>query len=178
VTGAAVALTTYLELAEPRGYEPAWIARTARSFPNVVHAGQSSPNSVYSLTSTSKPLEFKSGTTGVEDKALVRLRSFKKWRKNWDGEGAPAPKATAIEAAIALLSLLQNTYHSFAVHLDGHARPVFFLRQSDWEGEITVEDAHHVSFDFRLGSDVHSDFEVAFDGEELPQSLIEAIALV
>jgi hypothetical protein len=144
----------------------------------VVHAGQSSPNSLYFLASTSKPLEFEPGTTGVEDKALVRLRSFGKWQRNWDGEGAPAPKAAAIDAAIVLLSLLQNTYRSFAVHLDGDARPIFFLRESDWEGEITVENAHHVSFDFRRGSDVHSESEVAFDRKKLPQSLMAAIALV
>jgi hypothetical protein len=51
-----------------------------------------------------EPIEFKPPV----DNSLVilnRLRTFKEWTKNWDGEGAASPNLAAIETASNFLSL-------------------------------------------------------------------------
>ena len=104
--------------------------------------------------------------------ALSRLRKFRTWQDNWDGEHAPAPAQANLDVAERLLSLLANTQLEFSVGLDADARPMFNLRSPRWDGYIVVEEGGMISFTFADGDVAPLDgFDLPFDLRSLPSEL-------
>lgn len=113
------------------------------------------------------------------DRNLARLRRFRTWGENWDGEGAPAPDAASLNVAVRLLSLLAHEHAVLSVGLDADSRPMFNLRDSLYEGHIVVEAGGELSFSFSRGeSEVMDDFDLAFDGRSIPATLKSALLRV
>lgn len=131
-----------------------------------------------STTSEGIKAPFRSGQVSASDEALERLRKFRSWKDNWDGEGGLRPDLQTINAAIYLLSLIANTYREFGVHLSPDGRPVFFPRNSEWSGEIVVEDPNHISYEFRRGTELRDEYDLPFDGRRLPDKLRAALDLL
>lgn len=115
------------------------------------------------------------GRSSPYDRALARLRSFRCWGENWDGEHAPLPNHGLINTAIDVLSLLEVTHVPVSVHLDADSRPIFFIRESEWTGEINVEDRQHISFELRSADNILDGCDLEFDGAALPIALRKAI---
>ena len=113
------------------------------------------------------------------DRNLARLRRFRTWGENWDGEGAPAPKLASLDVAVRLLSLLAYEHAVMSVGLDADSRPMFNLRDSLYEGHIVVESSGNLSFSFSRGeSDLQDGFDLAFDGHYIPLELKTALSRV
>ncbi|WP_141402136.1 hypothetical protein [Rhizobium subbaraonis] len=112
------------------------------------------------------------------DVSLARLRSFRTWKDNWDGDGAPAPSSELIDTAIELFALLVNTRVKIRVHVGGDGRPVFFLRDVPANAEVAVEAADEISFSFDTKDKVIEEFCIPFNGKHLPEPLRKAIAII
>ena len=114
----------------------------------------------------------------VSGRNLARLRAFRGWSGNWDGEGAPAPDIASLGVAERLLSLLAYEHPVLSVGLDADSRPMFNLRESVYEGHIVVETGGELSFSFYYKGCVLDGFYLAFDGRSIPQPLKTALSRV
>lgn len=118
-------------------------------------------------------------STAAFDRALARLRRFRSWEENWDGEGASAPNPTVLDTAIQLLSSLARGHAVFNVGLDAEARPMFNLRDSRFDGYIVVEPETTLSFSFEHENGTTLDgFALPFDGKKLPETLADALSQI
>jgi len=106
--------------------------------------------------------------------ALARLRSFKNWAANWDGEGAPAPPAEVLDSAITLLGHLSAHHFVPRVGLNSFGQPHFLFSSRMYEGEIIVESKNKLSYFIRGGIDDTSG-ETKFTGATLPRRLEDAL---
>lgn len=134
--------------------------------PSVAEIGQSDPSTVIAA-----PDE----TSSVASDNLARLISFIGYRENWDGDGAHAPSIDALGAASHLLSHIAGYPLTFGVHLNSDGEPVFFLRDSEYEGEIVVHNQNEISFSFDRGGASFEAFRERFDVAHLPDRLATAL---
>jgi hypothetical protein len=79
---------------------------------------------------------------------LNRLRTFKGWTKNWDGEGAASPNLAAIETASNFLSLWSPRKTKPEVALTHDGFPMFVVANPRLFGEIIVNDDDTVDYFF------------------------------
>lgn len=119
-------------------------------------------------------LEFAPVSPAIE--ALKTLREFKSWTANWDGEGAPAPKAASIEAASNLLGLLDASIHSTPkVTLNSSGEPMFLLIEDDGELSVTIQSRSTIAF--YVETNGFEDGGLArFNGRDLPAKLQRSLA--
>jgi hypothetical protein len=90
------------------------------------------------LGKTSKePVEVR---PSVDNNSVVlnRLRTFKDWTNNWDGEGAASPNLAAIETASNFLSLWSPRKTKPEIALTHDGLPMFVIANSRLFGEIIV----------------------------------------
>jgi hypothetical protein len=79
---------------------------------------------------------------------LNRLRTFKGWTKNWDGEGAASPNLAAIETASNFLSLWSPRKTKPEITLTHDGLPMFVISNSRLFGEIIVNGDSTVDYFF------------------------------
>jgi hypothetical protein len=79
---------------------------------------------------------------------LNRLRTFKGWAKNWDGEGAIAPNLAAIETASNFLSLWAPQKVKPEITLTHDGLPMFVIANPRLFGEIIVNSDSTVDYFF------------------------------
>lgn len=102
------------------------------------------------------------------DEALTRLRTFQNWKDNWDGEGGSSPDPQLLDFAMQVLSLIANYHNSFVVHLNSDSQPVFYVRNSEWKGEITIEEQGIISYRFKKDEILHEEYDVSIENNTLP----------
>lgn len=161
-----------LPLGTSRGYSLAPVVsdqRAPRNVPLTMFAEQTDPGKRFLVS-----VEVES----LAARGLARLRKFMGFTANWDGEGAPSPDRKTLESATTLLGFLAGTSLHFGIHLDADSRPVFYLRDNEFEGEITVTDSEHLSFCFERGSEIFEGYALEFDCETLPAELDAAVERV
>lgn len=97
--------------------------------------------------SSKEPVEVK---PSVDNSSVVlnRLRTFKGWTKNWDGEGAAAPNLAAIETASNFLSLWSPRKTRPEITLTHDGLPMFVIANSRLFGEIIVNGDDTVDYFF------------------------------
>lgn len=177
-------LATHIATARPNDFSP--LSRSRQSYRPTDHVGELIglargwvPEAhVLAQTSTDK-LSLGVPDTSTIDAVMERLRSFKTWDENWDGEGAPKPDHDIINAAIRLFSLLAPGAQEFGVSLDSNSIPTFYVRDSVYTGHIAVEREDEISFFFRKhDGEVIEEYEVRFGQREIPPPLQAALRLV
>ncbi len=84
---------------------------------------------------------------------LNRLRTFKDWTKNWDGEGAASPNLAAIETASNFLSLWSPKKTKPEITLTHDGLPMFVIANSQLFGEVIVNGDDTVDYFFEPLSD-------------------------
>lgn len=100
------------------------------------------------LNNTSKePVEVR---PSVDNSSVIlnRLRTFKGWAKNWDGEGAASPNLAAIETASNFLSLWSPRKTKPEITLTHDGLPMFVITNSRLFGEIIVNGDDTVDYFF------------------------------
>lgn len=108
--------------------------------------------------------------------ALHRLRTFSTWKRNWDGEGAPAPRVRAIEAATVLLGLLDSKLpQTPKVALNSLGQPMFMLLAGDKEFSATLQGATRISYYLRSGNEEEGGL-IKFNQRTLPKRFAAEIA--
>lgn len=172
-----MAMATYVSFARPEN-ENVFSSIMERRPPTLLHQPRSpwtmTDQVVHATSEANAP--FAVARPAPASEAQARLTRFRHWGPNWDNDGAAAPDMEAIESAVSLLALIEEAGKAVAVHLDANGRPVFFLRDSDWRGEIVVEDRRHLSFEFERGDVLFDDYGVEFGNRSLPEALQTAIA--
>lgn len=68
------------------------------------------------------------------DNAVARLKSFKGWPDDWDGEGAIAPRDEVLDAAMAFLGDLHPWHPRPAATLDHKGHPVVEFPEEETGG--------------------------------------------
>jgi hypothetical protein len=96
---------------------------------------------------TQKPVEVKPSLDSGSA-ILNRLRTFRGWEKNWDGEGAAAPNAAAIETASNFLSLWSPRKTRPEIMLTHDGLPMFVISDSRLFGEIIVNSDETIDYFF------------------------------
>lgn len=100
------------------------------------------------LNNTSKePVEVR---PSVDNSSVIlnRLRTFKGWAKNWDGEGAASPNLAAIETASNFLSLWSPRKTKPEITLTHDGLPMFVIANSRLFAEIIVNGDSTVDYFF------------------------------
>jgi hypothetical protein len=103
---------------------------------------------IISLGKTSKePVEVK---PSVDNNSVIlnRLRTFKDWKRNWDGEGAASPNLAAIETASNFLSMWTPKKTKPEITLTHDGLPMFVIADSSLFGEIIVNGDDTVDYFF------------------------------
>ena len=167
-------LATTISSARPREIAPLGSSRSDMAYahmapPTVDSVGQSDPSA-----SIAAP----ENTSSAASDNLGRLISFVAYRANWDGDGAQAPNIDALAAASHLLSHIASYPLTFVVHLNSDGEPVFFLRDSEYDGEIVVHNANEISFSFDRGGELLEEFRIQFENAHLPVSLANALNVI
>lgn len=109
--------------------------------------------------------------------ALAQIRRMYTWGENWDGEGAPKPSRAALRSATEILGLLSYHPLTFSVMLDSESRPLFNVRNSEYDGYIVIEDAGKLSYYFRNEVDeTLSGYDLDFSRRHLPEHLVEVLS--
>jgi hypothetical protein len=120
--------------------------------------------------STSAPIDVVVSSSPELD-ALERLRQFKSFKSNWDGEQSVAPNAHAIDSAISLLSLLAAHGVSPKVMLNAEGSPLLLINRATVQGEIAVTSANTIEFYFDVAGG-EAEVDVHFDGKSIPPVLL------
>ena len=144
-------------IVDPRHFQAGWIGGTAND---------------------NDPSLLRQSDTPDIDQALSRLRKFKTWKDNWDGEGGKTPDPVIIDKAISLLSLLVPTRLKFGVGLDAESQPMFNLRNSSYDGHIVIERGGTISFFFQRREQALGDDDLPFDGRTLPGELAQVLPVL
>ncbi len=97
--------------------------------------------------SSQKPVEVK---PSFDNRSVIlnRLRTFKGWKKNWDGEGATAPNLNAIDTATNFLSLWSPKRTRPEITLTHDGFPMFVISDASLFGEIIVNGDGTVDYFF------------------------------
>lgn len=106
---------------------------------------------------------------------LQRLRTFRNWKDNWDGEGAPAPEKEALDTSTKVLALLVASGASPKVQLNSDGLPVFSIYGDGLDGEVVVTSKDTIEYYFH-GDEPVGQSDVPFDGVKLPDELICQLA--
>lgn len=110
--------------------------------------------------------------------ALERIRTFRSWKRNWDGEMAPAPKPKSLDAAAVLLGLLDAALPSTPkVTLNGIGEPMFILLTPELEFSATVTSSKRVAYYVR-SEDREEAGLARFDHVRLPKVIRQELGLV
>lgn len=100
---------------------------------------------------------------------LQRLRAFRSWGDNWDGEGSKAPNAEAVDFASKILGLLAM-HRVPAVSLSADGSPMFIYGEP-LNGEVVVTGRDR--FDYFFAADNAPEVENAsLSNNSLPGDLI------
>lgn len=121
--------------------------------------------------STSAPIDF-TVISSPELDALDRLRQFKAFKYNWDGEHGAAPQAGAVDSAIILLSLLAAHGVSPKVMLNADGSPLLLINKGSVRGEIAVSSPTTIEFYFDVCGG-EAEVDVQFDGKSIPKVLLD-----
>ena len=99
--------------------------------------------------SSGSPVEVK---PSVDNGSIIlnRLRTFKSWKRNWDGDGAAAPNVDAIETATNFLSLWSPKKARPEITLTHDGYPMFIIATARLFGEIIVNGDNTVDYFFEL----------------------------
>jgi hypothetical protein len=126
------------------------------------------------LSKTSKdPVEVKPSADN-SSVILNRLRTFKGWTKNWDGEGAASPNLAAIETASNFLSLWSPRKTKPEIALTHAGLPMFVIANGRLFGEIIVNDDDTVDYFFEpLNRDPVGEESVQYKSEIMLKILKE-----
>lgn len=130
-------------------------------------------NAGYSSTGKIRPLTFFL-VESPEIAGLERLRSFKGWADNWDGEGSKAPAADVLDASTKIFSLL-SVHRVPKVMLTADGQPMFSF-SGDVRGEVVMTAVDRFDY-FFAGPGEPADEDVHFDGFSLPAQLTEHIEI-
>lgn len=108
-------------------------------------------------------------------RALARLRKFKGWTDNWDGEGSKAPNPAVLDSAGTILGLLaMHRVPSVALSAEGHP---MFIYGAPIHGEVVVTGRD--TFDYAFMSDDGPEHEGAtLTNGSLPAELIKHLQSV
>jgi hypothetical protein len=89
------------------------------------------------------------------DHACARVKSFKKFGHDWDGEGAQAPRSDMLDAALLLLRRLQPWHPTPSTTLDADGQPVIEFRDLDTSffGKMRFVSPHDVEIFVVSGSE-------------------------
>jgi hypothetical protein len=123
--------------------------------------------------SSQKPVEVK---PSVDNRSVIlnRLRTFKGWKRNWDGEGAAAPNLAAIETASNFLSLWSPKKTKPEITLTHDGLPMFVVANSQLFGEIIVNGDDTVDYFFEpLNRDAVGEESVQYKSEVMLSILKE-----
>jgi hypothetical protein len=105
---------------------------------------------------------------------LNRLRTFKGWTKNWDGEGAASPNLAAIETASNFLSLWSPKKTKPEITLSHDGLPMFVIANPRLFGEIIVNADDTVDYFFEpLNRDAVGEESVQYKSEAMLSLLKE-----
>lgn len=105
---------------------------------------------------------------------LNRLRTFKSWTKNWDGEGAASPNLAAIETASNFLSLWSPGKTKPEIALTHDGLPMFVVANSRLFGEIIVNADDTIDYFFEpLNRDPVGEESVQYKSEAMLSILKE-----
>lgn len=126
------------------------------------------------LNNTSKePVEVR---PSVDNSSVIlnRLRTFKGWTKNWDGEGAASPNLAAIETASNFLSLWSPRKTKPEITLTHDGLPMFVITNSRLFGEIIVNGDDTVDYFFEpLNQELIGEEAVQYKSESMLNILKE-----
>jgi hypothetical protein len=106
---------------------------------------------------------------------LNRLRTFKDWTNNWDGEGAASPNLDAIETASNFLSLWSPRKTKPEITLTHDGLPMFVIANSRLFGEIIVNDDNTVDYFFEPLNQEHIGQEAVQYNSEAMLSLLKEL---
>jgi hypothetical protein len=123
--------------------------------------------------SSKEPLEVK---PSVDNSSVIlnRLRTFKGWTKNWDGEGAASPNLAAIESASNFLSLWSPKKTKPEITLTHDGLPMFVIANPRLFGEIIVNADDTVDYFFEpLSRDAVGEESVQYNSEAMLSLLKE-----
>ncbi len=99
---------------------------------------------------------------------LNRLRAFRDWKRNWDGEGAAAPNSLAIDAASNFLSLWSPKKTKPEITLTHDGLPMFVISNSQLFAELIVNNDDTVDYFFEpLGAEAFGDQSVHYKSEDM-----------
>jgi len=104
-------------------------------------------------------------------KAIKRLRNFRDWEHNWDGEGAEAPDHSLLNSAELLVGFLASFRSRLRVALDAFGRPIIFMSDGPSEAEITVTEADMIEFAIAAPAFDDAEAGLSFNGQRLPVQL-------
>jgi hypothetical protein len=105
---------------------------------------------------------------------LNRLRTFKGWTKNWDGEGAASPNLAAIETASKFLSLWSPKRTKPEITLTHDGLPMFVIADFRLFGEIIVNSDDTIDYFFEpLSKEPIGDEAVQYKSEAMLSILKE-----
>lgn len=123
--------------------------------------------------SSEKPVQIKPSFDN-RSAILNRLRTFKGWSKNWDGEGAAAPNLAAIETASNFLSLWSPKKTRPEIALSHHGFPMFVIADARLFGEIIVNSDDTIDYFFEpLSRDPIGEEAVQYNSEAMLSILKE-----
>lgn len=125
------------------------------------------------VNSSKVPVEVK---PSVDNKSAIlnRLRTFKSWGKNWDGEGAATPNLLAIETASNFLSVWSPKKAKPEITLTSDGYPMFVIANSRLFGEIIVNGNGTVDYFFEpLGRELIGEESVQYNSQAMLNILKE-----